>query len=211
VERVIDALLRVGRYGDACGNAPGGLNLDRVKASPHGIDLGPLVSRLPDGIRTPDQKICLSPERIVRDLTRLESWMEASAVAPLRLINRRDARSMNSWLHNATPLAKGPDRCTLQMHPDDAARRGLAQGDIGRLSSHIGAVDVPIEITDAVIEGVVSLPHGFGHSGDGLQLRVATRRAGTNVNRISDDTAFDEPSGASALFGIGVDVYGTNS
>jgi hypothetical protein len=206
VDRLIDSLLRIGAYGDGVGRVADGLTLDRVQAAPHGIDLGPLVPRLPERIAYPDGKLRLAPARIVDDLARLDAWMARAADAPLRLINRRDPRSMNSWLHNAATLAKGPERCTLQIHADDARRRQLRNGQMARLSSHIGSVEVPVEITDAVRPGVVSLPHGFGHEGDGIRLRIATKRAGQNVNWLSDDAAFDVPSGASALFGQPVEV-----
>jgi anaerobic selenocysteine-containing dehydrogenase len=206
VERVIDALLRIGPYGDACGRNPEGLTLARVKAAEHGIDLGPLEPQLPGHLVTPSGKIELAPERIVADLPRLEAWLSRAAETPLRLINRRDLRSMNSWLHNVAALAKGRERCTLQMHPRDAAQRALADGDRARVRTRVGEIEVSVEVTDAVMPGVVSLPHGFGHRGPGLEMRIATKRPGANVNLVSDDLAFDAPSGASALFGGPVEV-----
>ncbi len=206
VERVIDALLRIGHYGDACGRVPDGLTLARVKAAEHGVDLGALEPQLPGHVITPSGKIELAPERITGDLPRLEAWLADAARTPLRLINRRDLRSMNSWLHNVAPLAKGRERCTLQIHPRDAERRALAHGDRARVRTRVGEIEVPVEVTDAVMPGVVSLPHGFGHQGPGVELRVATKRPGANVNLVSDDLAFDAPSGASALFGGPVEV-----
>ena len=113
---------------------------------------------------------------------------------------------MNSWLHNLPSLAKGRERCTLQIHPRDAEARGLHSGDTARLRTRVGELEAPVEVTDAVMPGVVSLPHGFGHEGAGLQLGVATRRPGVNVNAVSDDRLTDAPSGASALFGGPVEV-----
>ena len=206
VERVIDTLLRIGSYGDACGRVPDGLTLSRVKAATHGLDLGPLEPMLPGKIATESGRIELAPERIVADLPRFEAWLARASETSLRLINRRDLRSMNSWLHNLRSLAKGRERCTLQIHPLDAQRRGLADGARARVTTHIGELSVPVEVTDAVMPGVVSLPHGFGHEGAGVELRVAARRPGANVNRLTDDLAFDAPSGASALYGGSVEV-----
>jgi len=206
VERVIDALLRLGPYGDACGRNADGLTLARVKAAEHGVDLGALEPQLPGHVITPSGKIELAPVRIVADLPRLDAWLASAAETPLRLINRRDLRSMNSWLHNVAALAKGRERCTLQMHPHDAKQRSLADGARARVRTRVGEIEVPVEVTDAVMPGVVSLPHGFGHVGPGLDMRVATKRPGANVNLVSDDLAFDAPSGASALFGGAVEV-----
>jgi anaerobic selenocysteine-containing dehydrogenase len=205
-ERVVDALLRIGPYGDGCGRVPDGLTLARVKAAEHGLDLGPLAPQLPDALRTASGKVELAPARMRDDLPRLEAQLARSEEAPLRLINRRDARSMNSWLHNVPALAKGRERCTLQIHPRDAAERGIADGARVRLRGRVGALEAPAEITDEVMPGVVSLPHGFGHRGDGVGLRVATQRPGANVNDVSDDLALDEASGAGAIFGQAVEV-----
>jgi anaerobic selenocysteine-containing dehydrogenase len=177
-----------------------------VKAHPHGLDLGPLEPMLPGHLATASGRIELAPERLVADLPRLEAWLAEEAGGALRLVNRRDLRSMNSWLHNLPALAKGRDRCTLQMHPEDAARRGLASGDAARLRSRVGEVRVPVEVTDAVMPGVVSLPHGFDHADAGAGLRVAARRPGANVNAVTDDEPCDAPSGASVLFGGPVEV-----
>jgi anaerobic selenocysteine-containing dehydrogenase len=205
-ERIVDVLLRLGPYGDGCGVRPEGLSLARVKQHEHGLDLGPLVPMLPGHLASGSGKIELAPERILADLPRLEAWLTDAAPPALRLINRRDPRSMNSWLHNLPALARGRDRCTLQMHPDDAAARGLAAGSQALLRTRVGEIRVPVEISEDVMRGVVSLPHGFGHAGPGIALRVASRRPGANVNAVTDDAACDAPSGASALFGGPVEV-----
>jgi anaerobic selenocysteine-containing dehydrogenase len=204
-ERILDVMLRLGPYGDACGRRPEGLSLAHVKRHEHGLDLGPLVPMLPGHLHTASGKIELAPERIVADLPRLAEWLAEDETA-LRLINRRDVRSMNSWLHNLPALAKGRDRCTLQIHPDDAALRGLADGGTARLRSRVGEIRVPVEITADVMPGVVSLPHGFGHDGAGLAMAVATQKPGANVNAVTDDEPVDVPSGSSMLFGGAVEV-----
>ena len=134
---------------------------------------------------------------IVDDLPRLATWLQEPTNGSLRLINRRSLKSMNSWLHNLPTLTKGKDPCTLQIHPEDAAARGLGEGDRARLSSSVGSVEAPIELSDQVARGVVSLPHGFGHEGNGVRLELAGQRPGSDVNRLGDDAASDAPSGAS--------------
>jgi anaerobic selenocysteine-containing dehydrogenase len=209
VARVVDGMLRLGPYGDGCGRAPDGLSLARLKAEPHGIDLGPLQPSLPGAIATASGRVELAPQRMLADLPRLSAFLaecSGSGQSALRLINRRDARSMNSWLHNVAALAKGRDRCTAQIHPDDAGTRGIRHGDMVVVRSRNGAIDIKAEVTSAVMPGVISVPHGFGHRGAGLALRVAASKAGANVNEVSDDLAFDAVSGAIALFGVPVTV-----
>jgi anaerobic selenocysteine-containing dehydrogenase len=205
-ERILDVLLRLGPHGDGCGVEPDGLTLARVKEHEHGMDLGPLVPMLPGHVVTESGKIELAPERLVADLPRLEAWLAEERGPGLRLINRRDVRSMNSWLHNLPALAKGRDRCTLQIHPEDAAERRLAEEGEALVRTRVGEIRVPVELTEDVMRGVVSLPHGFGHEGSGVALSVATRRPGANVNAVTDDDPSDAPSGASVLFGVPVEV-----
>jgi anaerobic selenocysteine-containing dehydrogenase len=195
-ERLIDLLLRLGPYE---------LTLDDLLAAPHGVDLGPLAPRLPGILRTPDGQIDLAPAVVLADLPRLEAALERPA-PELALIGRRHLRSNNSWMHNLVPLIKGPERCTLLVHPDDAARLGLADGGRARIASRVGAVIAPVEITDEVMPGVVSLPHGFGHDLPGVELSVARRRPGVNLNLLTDDTLLDAPSGNAAFNGVPVTV-----
>jgi anaerobic selenocysteine-containing dehydrogenase len=205
-QRVIDVLVRLGPHGDGCGLEPDGLSLARLREHEHGLDLGPLTPMLPAPVVHEDGLIDLAPERVVADLPRLESWLADTASPSLRLINRRDIRSMNSWLHNLPALAKGRDRCTLQIHPTDAKARGLDPAGEAWVRTKVGTIRVPVEVTEAVMPGVVSLPHGFGHEGDGVALRVASRKPGANVNAVTDDAPTDGPSGASVLFGVAVEV-----
>ena len=125
------------------------------------------------------------------------------------LIGRRHLRSNNSWLHNSERLVKGPDRCTLLIHPDDAAARGLVDGATAKVSTRRGAIELPVEVTDAMMRGVVSVPHGWGHTRRGIQLRVATATPGQSVNDIIDPSVIDELSGTSALTGQAVEVAAT--
>jgi anaerobic selenocysteine-containing dehydrogenase len=124
----------------------------------------------------------------------------------MTLIGRRDLRSNNSWMHNVEVLVKGKPRCTLHVHPDDAARLGLADGADAAVSSRTGRVEVPVEVTDAIRPGVVSIPHGWGHDLDGVELGVARRHAGVNSNLLADDQLIDPLSGNAVLNGIPVEV-----
>ena len=124
----------------------------------------------------------------------------------LVLVGRRHLRSNNSWMHNVKVLVKGKPRCTLQVHPDDAERLGLVDGGAATITSRVGSVDAPVEVTDAIRPGVVSLPHGWGHDVQGARMRVAAEHAGVNSNVLSDDRAIDPLSGTSVLNGIPVEV-----
>jgi anaerobic selenocysteine-containing dehydrogenase len=206
---IVDFLLRTGPYG-AWRRGGRGLSLAALEKAPHGIDLGPLTEALPDALETPGRRIVLAPPRLVADLDRLRAHAAALAAdgASLRLIGRRDLRSNNSWMHNSERLVKGPERCTLLMHPDDARRRGLAAGDRVEVRSRAGAVEVPLAVTDAVMPGVVSLPHGWGHSRPGIALSVAAARPGASLNDVTDEMAVDALAGTAALNGVVVEVVG---
>jgi anaerobic selenocysteine-containing dehydrogenase len=205
-ERIVDLALRSGPEGDLFGAQPGGLSLAALEAAPHGIDLGPLMPRLPEVLRTPSGKIELAPPLLIADLDRLEATLTDPPSTGLLLVGRRHVRSNNSWMHNLPSLAKGPLRCTLQLHPSDAERLGLASGDQARVRSRVGSAIAPVEITDAIAAGVVSLPHGWGHDEPGTRMRVAAERPGTNSNVLADELALDPVSGTSVLNGIPVTV-----
>jgi anaerobic selenocysteine-containing dehydrogenase len=197
-ERLLALALRLG---------PHRLSLEKLRASEHGIDLGPLEPRLPELLFTKDRRIDLAPEPLVADVERLErSLAEAGGEGALELIGRRDLRSNNSWMHNSRRLVKGRDRCTLWIHPDDAARLGVTTGTRVRVSSRVGTVEAPAEVTHDVMPGVVSLPHGWGHDRPGIRLQVAAAHAGVSVNDLTDETLVDEPSGNASLSGVPVRV-----
>jgi anaerobic selenocysteine-containing dehydrogenase len=211
-EGLLDLGLRFGTYGAGWKWWKDGLSLRRLKESAHGIDLGPLTPCLPDRLRTPGQRIDLAPAAFLADLPRLRArFFPEVAVVPggdptLVLIGRRHLRSNNSWMHNSERLVRGKPRCTLLMHPADATRRGLADGATARLTSRAGSVDVPVELSDELMEGVVSLPHGWGHARAGVQLRTATRHPGVSANDVTDHLAVDALSGNAALNGVPVTV-----
>lgn len=204
-ERMLDLTLRTGPFGDQYGKNPGGLTLDLLKANPNGIDFGPMVPQLPEILGTPDKKIRLAPQYLLDDLPRLAARMERPA-EPLVLVSRRHLRSNNTWLHNVPALMKGKDRCTLLIHPDDAARCGVTDNDVVTVKSAAGEIKVPVEVTEAIKPGVVSMPHGWGHGKPGTRMAVANGSPGVNTNVLSPPTFIDEPSGNGALNGIPVTI-----
>jgi anaerobic selenocysteine-containing dehydrogenase len=205
-ERLLDFMLRTGPYGDGLGNDPQGLTLETLERSPHGVDLGPLRPRLPDALRTPSGRIELAPEPIVDDLERLRAALRRPRNGGLVLIGRRQLRSNNSWMHNLPALVKGKERCTMHVHPDDADRLGLEDGRQALLRSPAGELEAPVEITDAIMPGVVSIPHGWGHDAAGARLRVAAEHAGVNSNLLADESMVEPLSGNAILNGIPVEV-----
>ncbi|MCZ8378252.1 molybdopterin-dependent oxidoreductase [Mycobacterium sp. CPCC 205372] len=202
-ERRLDMMLRLGPYGDAFGARPDGLTLDRLRANPHGIDLGPLRPRLTEVLRTPSGKVELAPEPFAADVGRLLHSLQRRD-ADFVLIGRRHLRSNNSWMHNLPALAGGTNRCTLQIHPADAAELGLTGSAV--IKGPGGEVEAPVEMFDGLRRGVVSLPHGWGHDVLGTRLTVAAVRPGVNVNRLNDGAVLDPLSGTAVLNGIPVDI-----
>jgi anaerobic selenocysteine-containing dehydrogenase len=205
-KRALDFMLRVGAYGDAFGEEPNGLTLDVLERNPHGVDLGPHRPRIPEMLRTASGKIELAPEPIVADVARLRAGLERERNGDMVLVGRRTLRSNNSWMHNLPAFVKGKDRCTLHIHPDDAARLGLGDGGRALVSSAAGSVEAPVEVTDAIMPGVVSIPHGWGHGAPGTGMRVARAHAGVNTNVLTDETQVDPLSGNAVLNGIPVEV-----
>jgi hypothetical protein len=165
-ERILDLQLRCGPYR---------LTLADLEASPHGIDLGPVQPRLPELLRTPSGKVELAPAPLVADVERLREALGAPVNGGMVLVGRRDLRSNNSWMHNLPMLVRGKPRCTAQVHPDDARRLGLADGAAAVVRSRTGSIVVPVEVTDDVMPGVVSIPHGWGHDAPGMAMRRGRR------------------------------------
>ncbi len=195
--QIIDLGLRAGPY------------KQRVKdllAQPHGVDFGPLQSRLPDYLQTADGRLDLAPALYVGDVDRLRRSLDETSNGELLLIGRRHLRSNNSWMHNSERLVKGKPRCTLLMHPTDAEARGVSAGQTVAVRSRIGQVEAPVEVSDEVMQGVVSLPHGWGHHRPGMQLDVATKHPGVSVNDITDERFYDELSGNAGFSGVPVHV-----
>jgi anaerobic selenocysteine-containing dehydrogenase len=185
-----------------------GLTLPKLRKAVHGIDLGPLTPCLPGRLRTRDKRIDLAPEVFVKDVERVKAKLfdVHASNGELRLIGRRQLRSNNSWLHNTERLLRGKPQCTMLMHPSDAAHRQLSSGQTVVVRSRVGSVELPLEISDEMMPGVVSIPHGWGHARDGVQLSVAREHAGQSINDLTDEQAIDALCGTAAFNGISVSV-----
>ena len=216
-ERILDLGLRFGPYGARVNPFSQGLTLRKLKRAVHGIDLGPLSSCLPGRLRTADKRIELAPEVLVQDVERVKAKLldheSHHSNGNLLLIGRRQLRSNNSWMHNSQRLVKGQlgkPQCTILMHPTDAAQRHLGPGQKVSVRSRVGSVEVPIEITEEMMPGVVSIPHGWGHDRLGIQLEVAQQHAGESINDVTDDLTIDALCGTAAFNGTWVAVEGTS-
>ncbi|QJB68398.1 molybdopterin oxidoreductase family protein [Parasphingorhabdus halotolerans] len=187
---VLDEMLR---------SSPAGLTLAEVEAAPNGIDLGPLRPCMAERLRTDDKKINAAHPDFLAELQRFSASLDSEQPETLRLIGRRHVRQNNSWLHNSKRLQKGPNRCTLMINPADAAERGLADGDMASVASRVNSVDIVVEVTDDVMTGVVSIPHGFGHRRDGVELSVARENPNVSLNDLTDPEGFDPLSGNAVL------------
>jgi anaerobic selenocysteine-containing dehydrogenase len=205
-ERLLDLALRAGPYGDRFGAHPGGLTLARLREAPAGIDLGPLAPRIPELLRTPSGKIQIAPQLLLDDVRRARDDL-ARPVPELVIIGRRQLRSNNSWMHNLPVLAKGPFRCVALVHPADAARLGLTDGGRARIARDDRSIEVVVEISDEMMPGVVSLPHGWGHDHPGTRLSVAAERPGANLNAILDEHLRDPLSGNAVLGGVPISMH----
>ncbi len=205
-ERLLDFLLRIGPYGDGFGMKPDGINFKTLTKNPHGIDFGPLKPMIKHALANPDGKIHLFPEDMTPDLEELRQAIEGTGGEPGRylLIGRRHLRTNNSWMHNIEALSAN-NPCTLLMHPDDAGRLELENGDSAQITSDVATIAAPVEITDAIMPGVVSLPHGWGHDKDGIQLSVAGKNSGVNTNRLTPAVT-ERIAGTAVLNGIPVTV-----
>jgi anaerobic selenocysteine-containing dehydrogenase len=204
-ERLLDFAIRTGPWGDGYGAVAGGLTLRTFEEHPEGIDMGPLVPRAREAVTTRDGRIDLAPEHVVADVPRLRERLGRTGDG-LVLVSRRHVRSNNSWMHNVRVLVKGKDRCTLLVHPDDATRIGLRDGGAAKVVSEAGTVVAPVEVSDEMMRGVVSLPHGWGHDRPGVRLSIAVEHAGVNNNHLAPGHFVDVPSGNAAVNGIPVEV-----
>ncbi|APD91224.1 dehydrogenase [Alteromonas mediterranea] len=220
---VVDDLLQTGLYGDKRGafqsdnngsdtgkegSTAHGLTLKKLKANPHGIDLGPLQPSLPFALFHENKKINLDFDYFMADIDRVNTHFfdKQSHAHPLVLIGRRHIKTNNSWLHNSPRMVKGNNRCTMQLHPDDGAKYGINNGDEVKVKSRVGELTIEAEITDAIMPGVVSIPHGWGHNKKGIKLSVASQHPGVNTNILTDHMQVDELSGNAVLNGVPVEL-----
>jgi anaerobic selenocysteine-containing dehydrogenase len=211
---MLDFGLRFGPYGKKLNLFSSGLTLAKLKESPHGIDLGPLESCFPERLCTPSRRIVLAPELLVKDIERVRVKLLDNSAAhgphDLLLIGRRQLRSNNSWMHNSERLVKGRPRCTLLMNPADAAERGITTGQQVAVSSRTGSIEIPVEICEDIMPGVISIPHGWGHDRSGIQIGVAEQHAGASINDLTDDQSIDALCGTAAFNGTWVSVCPKN-
>ena len=218
-ERILDLGLRFGPYGARFNPFSKGLTLRKVKLAVHGIDLGPMKSCLPARLRTPNKVINLAPELFVKDIERVRLKLTSlidDGVQPvhrengeLLLIGRRQLRSNNSWMHNSQRLVRrnsSKPQCTVLMHPDDAAERNLKQGQEAHVTSRVGTITLPVELSDEIMRGVVSIPHGWGHDREGNRLTVAQQNSGASINDLMDESNIDAICGTAAFNGTRVTV-----
>lgn len=200
-EAIVDLALRAGPYG----LGRGGLSVAALRKQPHGVALGPLTRQLPGMLRTKSRLVELAPEAFVNEVGALEATLRRPAPA-LVLVGRRHLRSNNSWLHNQRALVKGRARCTLLVHPDDARERGLEDGARAKLASARGAIETVVEVSDEIMRGVVSLPHGWGHDRAGTRTEIAREHAGVSVNDVTDETRVDRLTGNAAFSAVPVEL-----
>ncbi|MFT6898216.1 MAG: anaerobic selenocysteine-containing dehydrogenase [Paraglaciecola sp.] len=220
---VVDDLLRSGLYAKGEHN----LSMQTLMAQPHGIDLGPLQPDLPRAIYHDDKQIHLAFDYFMADLPRLDGhfFAQGSPYQQLKkqpdrllLIGRRHLKSNNSWLHNSPRMMKGLDkanadnnthaRCTAQLHPQDALRFDITQGQQISVSSRVGEITLAADITDKIMPGVISIPHGWGHNRKGTAWQLAEHHSGVSVNDLTDEMVLDELSGNAVLNGVPVTVRG---
>lgn len=195
------------RRGSLLPRGRAGLTARRVRETPGGVDLGPLEPRLPRLLRTPGKVVRLAPEELLAALAAMtETAADPTDGFDLQLIGRRHLRSNNSWFHNVPAMVKGAERCTALLHPEDASARGLVDGQPVEVTSPVGRVEVPLEVSDEVRPGVVSIPHGWGHDARGSRWSTASRRPGVNVNLLTDASLVDALSGNAALNATRVSV-----
>lgn len=188
---------------------PYGLSLQKLKENPHGIDLGALKPCLPNRLFTPEKRINIAPEILVNDIERLRKSLNENGLSTefdYLLIGRRHLRDNNSWMHNSERLVKGRNRCTLMIHSEDAKNLNLELSSLVKVTSRVGSVEIPIEITDQMMRGVVSMPHGYGHARKGVKLDVATQHAGVSINDLTDELVLDELTGNVAFNNVAVKV-----
>jgi len=203
--RILSALLRLG---------PHHLSLARLADSQHAVDLGPLQSALPRRLRTPRKQIHMATSTFLESLPSLVALLGAASATDddtLTLIGRRQVRSKNSWLHHLPQMQRSNNVCTLMINSCDARHRGLSTGQTVEVRSRTGSVQVPLEITDKIMPGVVSLPHGFGHARMASPVATPARWHGASINDITDDARLDSLSGTAAFVGVPVQVLAAPS
>lgn len=203
-ELALDMGLRQGPYGAE------GMSLEKLREHPHGIRLGPLQTCLESRLRTEDAKIHLAPQMYLDDLPRLSrvAFEEPSTLAdyPFRMIGRRLIRNHNTWTHNSRRLVKGKNSCTMQINPSDANRLGITTGQVVCVRSPTGEIHVEAELSPDILEGVVSIPQGWGHHQAGTKMTIAATQPGVSINGLTDAARIDPLTGNAAFNGTPVAI-----
>lgn len=184
------------------------LSLATLLENPHGIDLGELQPCLPERLQNVVKRIDLAPEMLINDIDRLMAAVgeKSDPDFPFSLIGRRHLRDCNSWTHNYEVLVKGKNRCTVMVNEIDAAKHGFVNGQSVKVTSRVGKIELPCEITPAIASGVVSIPHGYGHTRRGTKAAIAARHAGASINDLTDDQLLDELTGNAAFTDVRVRI-----
>lgn len=92
------------------------------------------------------------------------------------------------------------------MNTADAKRLSLDDGEVVRVTSRVGSGELPVEVTENIGHGVVSIPHGYGHRRKGVKLDVADKYAGVSINDLTDETVLDDLTGNAAFCSVRVKV-----
>lgn len=205
-ETVLDFGLQMGRYK---------ISLQQLKDNPHGLDFGALQPCFPERLFTENKKINLAPALLVKDLERVKTYLAQHKIEkgtpqyfPFTLIGRRHLRDNNSWMHNSERLVKGRNRCTLLIHPDDAQALNIDNQQVVTVSSRVGTVELPAELSNSMMQGVVCMPHGYGHGRANIRLDIAQKHAGVSVNDLTDEQVLDDLTGNAAFSNVAVRING---
>lgn len=203
LEQTLDYMLQYSHYKEPK------LTVAELKKHPHGLDFGVLKPQLPERLFTTDKKIELAHTLFIQDLERLNATLDNSQVEttfPYALIGRRQLRSNNSWMHNSKRLVKGKKRCTLLIHSNDAQNLGVENGQTVTVTSSVGQVQLPVEIADTMMPGVVSIPHGWGHHRKGIKITIAQQHAGVSLNDLTNAMQLDMLTGNANFSGSRVKI-----
>jgi len=205
---ILDHMMKNGPYKNE------GISLKTLMENPHGIDLGPLKPILPHRLFTKDKKIALAPLSLINDLQRLKqkfnSWKnEKDSDFPFYLIGRRHLRSNNSWMHNSLRLVKGKHRCTVLINENDASKMNLKDQQTVDVTSNVGTINLPVETSNDIMQGVVSIPHGWGHNYKNIKMEISQNNAGVSINDLTDTKRVDELTGNADFSGTKVRISNT--
>ncbi len=207
LEQTLDYMLHFSAYQNPK------LTVAELKKYPHGLDYGALKPQLPERLFTEDKKVELAHPLFLKDIERLNKRLNqlengVNSEYPFSLIGRRHLRSNNSWMHNSERMIKGRNRCTLLIHTQDANSLNIEEGQKVIVTSNVGKVNLPIEITDHIMQGVVSIPHGFGHHRKGTKITIAQENAGVSINDLTNNMQLDVLTGNADFSGTRVKIEG---